>query len=69
MFPKSTYPNAYEFYSNFGQASIPFFGDFSIQVVPDENDDGTENVCYKSAINLAAASVATTLLVLGLAIQ
>jgi len=29
-------------------------GDFSIQAVPDVNEDGSENKCYKSASTLVA---------------
>ena len=30
---------------------IPFMGDFSIQVVDDVDENGTPNVCFKSAIS------------------
>ena len=60
IFPKSEFKNAEEFYSNWAQASIPFMGDFRIQAVPDVDELGNANVCYKSALNLHI-SVATAL--------
>ena len=30
---------------------IPFMGDFSIQVVDDVDENGTPNVCFKSAFS------------------
>ena len=50
--PFSEYDNAEEFFSNFPPMSIPFMGDFSIQVVDDEAEDGTANVCFKGAMSL-----------------
>ena len=52
VFPGTAFPNAEEFYGGFEQAEIPFFGDFTIQAVPDEAEDGTPNVCYKNAVIL-----------------
>ena len=50
--PYSEYSNAEEFFSNFPPMSIPFMGDFSIQVVDDNAEDGTPNVCFKGAMSL-----------------
>ena len=52
IFPKASFNNAREFYYGFSQAGIPFFGDFSIQAVPDKDENGVDNVCYKSATAL-----------------
>ena len=50
VFPKSAFKNAEEFYSNWAQASIPFFSGYRIQAVPDTDENGNPNVCYKGAI-------------------
>ena len=50
IYPGKKYPNAYEFFSGFSQVSIPFMDGFEIQVVDDLAEDGTENVCFKSAM-------------------
>ena len=62
IFPKSTFKNAKEFYNGFSQAGIPFFGDFSIQAVPDFDENGVENVCYKSATALVQGFTTVALL-------
>lgn len=63
--PKSTYPNAETFFSNFAQMSIPFMSDYKIQVVDDiDEETGVENVCLKAGassdhvMSLVAASLA-----------
>ena len=42
-----------EFYNNFAQDSIPFMSDFSIQAVPDLDENGNPNICYKNATALS----------------
>ena len=49
IYPFTHYANAEEFFSNFPPISIPFMEDFKIQAVPDENEKGEPNVCFKSA--------------------
>ena len=53
IFPANEYPDAQEFYNNFAQASIPFMSDFSIQAVPDLDENGNPNICYKNATALS----------------
>ena len=50
IYPGKKFKNAYEFFSGFSQVSIPFMEDFEIQVVDDENEDGSKNECFKAAI-------------------
>ena len=62
IYPGKNYANAYEFFSGFGQVSIPFMDGFEIQVVDDTNEDGTENLCFKAAVmSVSALSSASAL--------
>ena len=59
IYPLTTYKNAEEFFSNFPPISIPFMEDFKIQAVPDENEKGEPNVCFKSAQLNAVVSISS----------
>ena len=50
IYPSKEYANAEQFFSNFGQMSIPFLDGYSIQSVPDKAEDGeTDNICFNEA--------------------
>lgn len=63
IFPDKEYADAEAFFTDFPPASIPFFGDFTIQPVPDKDEEGNPNICYLSARALLA-SVSTASLAL-----
>lgn len=66
VFPKAEFKNAEEFFSGFGQMSIPFMSGFRIQAVPDNDINGNPNVCYKSASTLLMSASVLSLISLSL---
>ena len=66
--PEVTYENASIFFANFDPMQIPYFDDFSIQVVPDTYTDANgvvrDNVCFKNALAVSAGWLSLALLTL-----
>ena len=60
IYPGKEYQNAYELFNGFGQVGIPFMDGFEIQVVDDENEDGTENICFKDVVAAVTVSIIAT---------
>ena len=66
VFPSNAFKNAEEFFDGWKQAEIPFMDGYKIILVEDLAEDGTPNVCFKTATRVGLTAAASALSVLAL---